>query len=119
MLRNMARPSSARHMVCVCVCEILIIILNSHDSLPLSPSPSHSVCVCVCLDLKNLDMIGGGFLLNKPYVYSSNIPSSLSSSLPQMQSVLDGSFVTRVRVAVLQIIGNCKPHINMGIFSHS
>jgi predicted phage gp36 major capsid-like protein len=44
-------------------------------------------------DLDNLDNAASAFLLNKPYVYDSNMPDALKSNMPNLAAVLDGDFI--------------------------
>ncbi len=44
-------------------------------------------------DLDNLDNAASAFLLNKPYVYDSNMPGALKSNMPNLAAVLDGDFI--------------------------
>jgi hypothetical protein len=39
-----------------------------------------------------LDNAASAFLLNRPYVYDSNMPSGLQSHMPNLAQVIDGSY---------------------------
>jgi len=45
--------------------------------------------LCVSYDLPTFNDIADAFLLNKPYVYDSNLPNSLAQQVPDMQLVLN------------------------------
>ncbi len=49
-------------------------------------------------DLNNINLAAGGFLLNDPHLYDSNVPPQLVSSLPNVQAAINGQFNTRVRM---------------------
>lgn len=51
--------------------------------------------LCMTYATDSFNTIGDAFLLNKPYVYDSNLPASLASRLPNLQAVLDHKFVTQ------------------------
>jgi hypothetical protein len=53
-------------------------------------------------DLNNINLAAGGFLLNEPHLYDSNVPPQLVSSLPNVQAAINGQFNTRVRIATLR-----------------
>lgn len=61
----------------------------------LNASDASSRLTLVSPDLTNLNRVAGGFLLNKPFVYDSNLPPQLISSLLNVQAVISGEFLTR------------------------
>jgi hypothetical protein len=52
-------------------------------------------------DLNNINLAAGGFLLNKPHLYDSNIPPQLVSYLPNVQAAINGQFNTEVLASEL------------------
>jgi deoxyribonuclease-2 len=50
--------------------------------------------ICMSYDLNNINLAAGGFLLNKPHLYDSNIPPQLVSYLPNVQAAINGQFNT-------------------------
>ncbi|ELR16855.1 deoxyribonuclease II, putative [Acanthamoeba castellanii str. Neff] len=51
--------------------------------------------ICMSYDLNNINLAAGGFLLNEPHLYDSNVPPQLVSSLPNVQAAINGQFNTR------------------------
>ena len=54
--------------------------------------------------LSTINSVAGQFLVNKPYVYSSNINSAQSSAMPNMVSLIGGKFITSVSEAPIALI---------------
>jgi len=50
--------------------------------------------LCLSLDTYTMNTVGNAFILNRPYVYSSNLPSAISASVPSFAAVLNGHFNT-------------------------
>jgi Deoxyribonuclease II len=63
---------------------------HTHTHPPTNPLSRNVLTI----ETDSFNDIGSAFLLNKPYVYDSNLPSSLAARLPNMQAVLDHKFVT-------------------------
>jgi len=55
--------------------------------------------LCISFDLDTFDDIGEAFLLNKPFVYDSNLPSSLASQVPSMRDVLNKNWDSRTALS--------------------
>jgi len=62
------------------------------------PSRESGYGIDMVIALDYINEIGGQFLYNKPYVYSSNLNSYQKSALPNIQSVINKSWIT-VRIA--------------------
>jgi deoxyribonuclease-2 len=64
--------------------------------------------ICMSYDLRNINQAAGGFLLNKPHLYDSNIPPQLVSYLPNVQAAINGQFITQqsaANVTALRTLG--------------
>jgi len=50
--------------------------------------------LCMSYPTSTFNTIGENFLYNKPAVFASNLPSSLSKTVPNIQKVIDKDFIT-------------------------
>ncbi|KAL6060360.1 deoxyribonuclease II [Balamuthia mandrillaris] len=51
--------------------------------------------LCITLPFAGVETVAQALLVSKPYVYSSNVPSTLSKKLPNVNLLLDHKFITR------------------------
>jgi len=47
-------------------------------------------------DVDTFNNISDAFLLNKPYVYDSNLPKALATKVPEMESVISKKWDSKV-----------------------
>jgi len=59
--------------------------------------------LCVSYATSTFNSIGGQLLINKPFVYASNIPSSFSSLLPNLFLVLQKKWITTSSTALVKL----------------
>jgi deoxyribonuclease-2 len=66
--------------------------------------------LCMSLSTTYMDTVGAQLLVNKPYIYDSNLPSSISSKVPNMQAALNGNWVSGAtnQSQSLQTVGGQK-----------
>jgi len=79
-------------------------LLHSVPSFPVSRGntyyyPYHGAkygqsFICLSLGARAIETVAQAFLLDKPYIYDSNLPASLQSSFPTFNSLLGGNFIT-------------------------
>ena len=60
--------------------------------------------MCMSYSLSMLNKMGTNLLLNEPYVFSSNVPASLSSQVPNINAVLAKQWNTKVGASASQIL---------------
>jgi len=58
--------------------------------------------LCVTLDFSRMNDIGYQFLFSRPWVYDSNIPSSLGKSVSNLKSVIDGAYQKVSNASILE-----------------
>jgi len=56
--------------------------------------------ICITLDISQMDDIGYQMFFTRPWVYDSNLPSSLQSWTTNLQSVLDGTYQKASNVSI-------------------
>lgn len=49
--------------------------------------------MCLTLDLKNIEKVAEGMIINHPWIYASNLPSSLEKKMPNFAGLIDGDKV--------------------------
>jgi len=59
--------------------------------------------ICLTLGASTMDSVGAALMINRPYVYSSNNPSSLSAVSANLTSFLGGSYVTAPTATTINI----------------
>lgn len=65
-------------------------IISSGYSYPEEETKYGQSFLCMTLDLATLDTIAGVFMVDRPFVFDSWMPSSLASSLPTLATLLNG-----------------------------
>src|SRR3989338_3540725 len=67
--------------------------------------------LCVSLSLSTINNAAENLLFNKPYVFKSNLPTSLAASVPNVQSVLASKWITGApytRVFTISTLGGAS-----------
>jgi len=58
--------------------------------------------LCVSLSFDQLEAVGYQFLFSRPWLYDSNIPTSMADSLPTLSSIIDGAHQKVSNVSINQ-----------------
>ncbi|ELR16858.1 deoxyribonuclease II protein, putative [Acanthamoeba castellanii str. Neff] len=79
----------------------------SYEGYPAYAATYGQSFLCMSMNLDNLDNAASAFLLNKPYVYDSNMPDALKPNMPNLAAVLDGDFIKEeaTNVTAIKTVG--------------
>lgn len=78
-------------------------VVSEPYSYPRNETKNGQSFLCVSHSISNINVIGEMLLINKPYVFSSNFPSSFASSLSSIEDVLARLWFTSP-IAIKQIM---------------
>jgi len=71
---------------------------------PLPQTVNGQSFLCTTIGTSALETVASGFLINKPVVYDSNLPSGIESGYPNISAVLQQRFITTKMMAQSRII---------------
>lgn len=77
--------------------------LAGSDKFPSNEQIYAQSFLCVSLPADGIDAVGGALLLNRPAVYASSLPGKLAPAYPNLQAVLDGSWVADAKATTLRL----------------
>jgi deoxyribonuclease-2 len=103
-------------------------LIHSVPRFPADPSSQYSYpdnekeygqsFLCMTLDLDTMNTVAQAFLLNRPYVYSSNMPSSLINSVPYMAQVAQKQWIVNPATSNVSTINTVKGY-SFTVFSRN
>eukprot|EP00005_Dracoamoeba_jomungandri_P002716 CAMPEP_0174260090 /NCGR_PEP_ID=MMETSP0439-20130205/8834_1 /TAXON_ID=0 /ORGANISM="Stereomyxa ramosa, Strain Chinc5" /LENGTH=356 /DNA_ID=CAMNT_0015344243 /DNA_START=40 /DNA_END=1107 /DNA_ORIENTATION=+ len=65
-----------------------------HYNFPANEAKYGQHFICLSIGPEEVESIASGFILNKPAIYSSNLPDSLAATFPNVSLVLAKKFIT-------------------------